>query len=90
MDMSAFNHANRTSRRPELRVMLARIASRQAVSPTARATMITAYSDPLTRATEKSIDLLIAPDAQNRREQAAPTSFNSGIAEALLTRAKGS
>jgi hypothetical protein len=90
MDMSAFNHTNRNKRQPDLRVLLARITSRQAVSPTARAAMVTASSDPLTAGDAKAIDQMIVPMPSNRRNAAAPTSFNSGIAEALLTRSKGS
>jgi hypothetical protein len=90
MDMSAFTHANRRSRQPELRALMARITSLQAVSPTAKATMVTPCSDPLNSTPEKSIDALMVPTANNRRDLAAPTSFNSGIAEALLTQAKGS
>jgi hypothetical protein len=90
MDMSAFSHANRRTGQPELRALMARITALQAVSPTAKATMVTSCSDPLNSAPEKSIDALMAPSANNRRDPAAPTSFNSGIAEALLTQAKGS
>ena len=90
MDMSTFLHANRRSRQPELHTLMARIASHQAVSPTARATMLTPSSDPLTRGSEQTIDQMIVPCARIRQQLAAPTSFNSSIAEALLTRAKGS
>jgi hypothetical protein len=90
MDMSAFKHSNRNKRQPELRALLARIASRQAVSPTARAAMVTPYSDPLTAGDAKAIDQLMVSAPSNWRNAAAPTSFNTGIAEALLTRAKGS
>lgn len=90
MDMSAFNHANRRSGQPELRALMARITALQAVSPTAKATMVTACSDPLQLRAAKSIEALIVPTASNRRDLAAPTSFNSGVAETLLTQAKGS
>jgi hypothetical protein len=52
--------------------------------------MVTASSDPLTAGDAKAIDQMIVPTPSNRRNAAAPTSFNSGIAEALLTRSKGS
>jgi hypothetical protein len=90
MDMSAFIHANRRGRQPELRTLMARIASLQSVSPTARATMVTPSSDLLTRGSEKTIDQMIVPCPCNLRQQAAPASFNSGVAEALITQAKGS
>jgi hypothetical protein len=90
MDMSAFKHANRDVRRLNLSALLARIAAQQAVSATARATMGAASYDSSTVANEPTIDRLIAPQGRNPRDQAAPVSFNSVIAEALVTRGKGS
>jgi hypothetical protein len=90
MDMSAFKHAKRESQRPSLAGLLARITSQQAVSATARATMSAAAADPSTASSEPTIDQLIAPKDRNLRDQTAPVSFNSVIAEALVTRGKAS
>lgn len=89
MDMSNFHRKSLTTRRPNLIVLLAQAAARQALTPTAQSVLAPRQvTDDPSFAPEIGPFLAPSPLSGSRAERC--TSFNADVAGSLLTRPKGS
>jgi hypothetical protein len=82
MDMSNFTHAKRAARPLDLRHILTAAASAQATSPTAKAAFEAGILPQMPDRCDSLLASIGTPDAS--------ASFHPGVAQSLLTQAKGS
>ena len=89
MDMSNFHRKNKPAGRMELTVLLAEVAARQAMTPTALCVATQGDAQDMAPFAPEIRPFLVATRV-SRAGAERSVSFNSDVAGALLTRAKGS